>query len=46
MKRHTAQKSTDICIEFKHDTQAFTLLADTTSGNLFHSWTARTEKKI
>ena len=35
------------CVEFRRDIKALTLLVDTTSsGNIFHSWTARTEKKI
>jgi len=49
MKKHTALKQNiknDTCIEFRRDIKALTLLADTTSsGNLFHSWTTRTEKK-
>jgi len=47
MKKHTALKQSvknDTCIEFRRNIQALTLLADTTSGNLFHSWTARTEE--
>jgi len=50
MKKHTALKQNirnDTCIEFRRDIKALTLLADTTSsGNLFHSWTTRTEKKM
>ena len=50
MKTHTALKQNiknDKCIEFRRDIKALTLLADATSfGNLFHSWTTRTEKKI
>ena len=50
MKKHTAQKQNiknDTCIEFRRDIKALTLLADTTSsGNLFHSWTTQTEKKL
>jgi len=55
MKKHTALKQNiknDIThhnhiIQFIRDIKALTLLADTTSsGNLFHSWTTRTEKKI
>jgi len=49
MKKHTALKQNiknDTCIKFRLDIKALTLLADTTSsGNLFHSWTTRTEKK-
>jgi len=48
MKKHTALKQNiknDKCIEFRRDIKALTLLADTTSsGNLFHSWTTRTEE--
>jgi len=50
MKQHAAPKQNiknDTSIEFGHDTKALTLLADTaSSGNLFRSWTTRTEKKI
>jgi len=50
MKKHTVLNKTlknDACIEFGRDTEALTLLTDTTSsGNLFHSWTTRTEKKF
>jgi len=51
MKKHTALKQNiknDTCIiQFRRDIKALTLLADaTSSGNLFHSWTTRTEKKI
>jgi len=50
MKKHTALKQNvknNTCIEFRRDIKALTLLADTTSsGNLFHSWSTRTEKKI
>jgi len=51
MKKHTALKQNiflnDTCTEFRRDIKALTLLADTTSsGNLFHSWTVQTEKKI
>ena len=46
IKKHTALKQNiknDTCIEFRRE--VLTLLADTTSsGNLFHSWTARTGK--
>jgi len=49
MRKHTALKQNiknDKCIEFRRDIKALTLLADTTSsGNLFHSCTTRTEKK-
>jgi len=49
MKKHTALKQNiknDTCIEFRRDIKALTLLTDTTSsGNLFHSWTTRTEEK-
>jgi len=48
MKKHTALKENiknDTCIEFRRDTKALTLLDDiTSSGNLFHNWTTRTEK--
>jgi len=50
MKKHTALKrniKNDTRIEFRRDIKTLTLLADTTSsGNLFHSRTTRTEKKI
>jgi len=58
MKKHTALKQNittkqnktlqnDTHIEFRRDIKARTLLADTTSsGNLFHIWTTRTEKKF
>jgi len=50
MKEHTALKqniNNDTCIEFRRDIKALTLLADaTSSGNLVHRWTTRTEKKI
>jgi len=50
MKKRAALKQNvknDTCIEFRRDIKALTLLADTTSsGNLFHSWTTRTEKKF
>ena len=50
MKKHTALKpniKNDTCIEFRRDIKALTLLADTTfSGNSFHNWITRTEKKI
>jgi len=35
------------CTELRRDIKALTLLADaTSSGNLFHSWTTRAEKKF
>ena len=50
MKKHTALKQNiknNTCTEFRRDIKALTLLADTTSsGNLFYSWTTRTEKKF
>jgi len=50
MKTRAALKQNvknDTCIEFRRDIKALTLLADaTSSGNLFHSWTTRTEKKL
>jgi len=49
MKKHTALKQNiknDTRIEFIRDIKALTLLADTSSsGNLFRSWTTRTDKK-
>ena len=50
MKKHTSLRrniKNDTCIEFRRDKKALTLLVDTTfSGNLFRSWTTRTEKKF
>ena len=50
MKKHTALKQNiknNTCTEFRRDIKALTLLADTTSsGNLFYSWTTRTERKF
>jgi len=50
MNEHTALKQNIknyTSIEFGHDIKALTLLADTSSsGNLFRSWTTRTDKKI
>ena len=50
MKKSAAPKQNiknDTCIECRRDIKALTLLADTTSsGNLFHSWTTRTEQII
>jgi len=43
----TKHQNNDTCIEFRRDIKALTLLTDTTSsGNLFHSWTTRTEKQF
>jgi len=43
----TKHLKNDTCIESRRDIKALTLLADaTSSGNLFHSRTTRTEKKI
>jgi len=50
VKKHTALKQNvknDTCVEFRRDIKALTLLADiTSSGNVFHSWTTRTEQKF